>query len=42
MLHILEILSIFFSKIKFIHTKDKKEIIDESEKFFKFNCITKK
>jgi hypothetical protein len=37
-LHILEILfenTFLFKKINFIYTKDKKKIIDESEKLFK-------
>jgi len=30
------------SKIKFIHTEDKKKIINESEKLFKYKYTTKK
>ena len=45
-LYILEILfenkKIILKKIKFINSKDKKKIIDELEKLFKFKCMTKK
>ena len=37
----LKIIFLFF-KINFIHTKDKKKIIDELKKLFKFKYITKK
>jgi hypothetical protein len=41
-LYILEILFENKKKLKLIYSKDKKKIIDESEKLFKFKCITKK